>query len=117
VEHQSDCVHKCYKYKLMPTPEQEQALACVVSRCQTLYNCALEQRRTWWGRGQVKSASYSQQARELPDLKAACPDYGGVHSHVLQEVLRRVDKTDEAFFRRLANGETPGYPRLQGANR
>jgi putative transposase len=82
-----------------------------------LYNCALEQRRTWWGRGQGKSATYYQQATELPDLKAACPEYAEVHSQVLQDVLRRVDKTYQAFFRRVANGETPGYPRFQGAHR
>jgi putative transposase len=40
-----------------------------------------------------------------------------VHSQVLQDVLRRVDKTYQAFFRRVANGETPGYPRFPGAHR
>jgi putative transposase len=101
----------------MPTPKQEQALEVVLSRCRTLYNCALEQRKTWWGRGQSIGATYYQQATELPDLKAACPEYSEVHSQVLQDVLRRVDKTHQAFFCRVAHGETPGYPRFQGANR
>jgi putative transposase len=110
-------VRKTYQYRLMPTPQQEQALETVVLRCRTLYNCALEQRRTWWGRGQGKGATYYQQAMELPDLKATCPEYGEVHSQVLQDVLRRVDKTYQAFFCRASNGEAPGYPRFQGANR
>jgi putative transposase len=110
-------VRKTYKYRLMPTPEQERALATVLARCRTLYNCALEQRRTWWGRGQGRSATYYQQATELPELKAAYPDYARLHSQVLQDVLRRVDKTYQAFFRRLANGETAGYPRFHGATR
>jgi putative transposase len=110
-------VRKTYQYKVMPTPQQEQALETVLLRCRTLYNCALEQRRTWWGRGQGKSASYYQQATELPDLKAACPEYAEVHSQVLQDVLRRVDTTYQAFFRRVATGVTPGYPRFQGVNR
>jgi putative transposase len=110
-------VRKTYHYKLKPTSEQERALELVLARCRTLYNVALEQRRMWWGRDQGNSASYYQQAMELPDLKAACPEYGEVHSQVLQDVLRRVDKTYQAFFRRIANGETPGYPRFQGANR
>jgi hypothetical protein len=38
---------KTYQYKLMPTPEQERALETVLLRCRTLYNCAVEQRRTW----------------------------------------------------------------------
>jgi putative transposase len=89
----------------------------VLARCCTLYNVALEQRRTWWGRGQGKGASYYQQATELPELKAACPEYAEVHSQVLQDVLRRVDKTYQTFFRRVANGETPGSPRFHGQNR
>jgi putative transposase len=101
----------------MPTLKQEQALAPVVLRSRMLYNCALEQRRTWWGRGQGIGATSYQQAMELPDLKAACPEYGEMHSQVLQDVLRRVDKTYQAFFCRASNGETPGYPRFQSARR
>jgi putative transposase len=109
--------HKSFQYRLNPTPAQEQALEVTLLRCRTLYNCALEQRKTWWKRGQGKSATYLQQATALPDLKAACPEYGEVHSQVLQDVLRRVDKTYQAFFRRVANGDTPGYPRFQGQGR
>jgi putative transposase len=39
------------------------------------------------------------------------------HSQVLQDVLLRVDRAYQAFFRRIQQGETPGYPRYQGANR
>jgi putative transposase len=117
MEQQSQSVRKTYKYKLVPTPAQERALERVVVRCRSLYNCALEQRRTWWGRGQGIGGSYAQQARELPDLKAACPEYCEVHSQVLQDVLRRVDKTYQAFYRRVTTGQTPGFPRFQGANR
>jgi putative transposase len=114
---EQDSVRKTYQYKLLPTLQQAQALETVLLRCRTLYNCAVEQRRTWWGRGQGIGVTYYQQATELPDLKAACPEYAEVHSQVLQDVLRRVDKTYQAFFCRVANGETPGYPRFQGANR
>jgi putative transposase len=115
MEQHSVC--KTYQYKLNPTPEQEQALATVLHRCRTLYNVALEQRKTWWGRGQGIGASYYQKATELPDLKAVCPEYAQVHSQVLQDVVRRVEKTYQAFFRRVANGGTPGYPRFQGKDR
>jgi putative transposase len=113
----SATVRKTFKYKLMPTSEQERALETVVWRCRTLYNVALEQRKTWWQRGQGKSATYYQQKAELPDLKAACPEYTEVHSQVLQDVLLRVERAFQAFFRRVQTGETPGYPRFQGRNR
>jgi putative transposase len=77
---EQDSVRKTYRYKLMPTPTHEQALEAVLLRCRTLYNCALDQRRTWWGRGQGIGATYYQQATELPGLKAACPEYAEVHS-------------------------------------
>jgi putative transposase len=108
---------KTYQYRLVPTPEQARALETVLLRCRTLYNVALEQRKTWWGRGQGIGVTYYQQAMELPDLKSDCPEYGEVHAQVLQDVLRRADKTYHAFFRRIQAGETPGYPRFQGANR
>src|SRR5262249_54282548 len=36
---------------------------------------------------------------------------------VLQDVVHRVDRAFQAFFRRVKNGQTPGYPRFQGRNR
>ena len=60
---------------------------------------------------------YTRQAAELADIKAAFPAYQDIYSQVLQDVLRRVDKTFAAFFRRVANGETPGYPRFKSTNR
>jgi putative transposase len=36
---------------------------------------------------------------------------------VLQDVSLRVERTFQAFFRRCAAGETPGYPRFQGRGR
>ena len=113
-------MHKTYQYRLMPTLEQERALETALLRCRTLYNVALEQRKTWWERGQGKSATYYQQKAEWPDLKATCPEYAEVHSQVLQDVLLRVERAYQAFFRRITHGETPrtgGYPRCQGTNR
>jgi putative transposase len=107
-------VRKTYKYRLDPTPEQEKALGVTLWRCRTLYNVALEQRKLWWERGQGVGASYYQQKAELPALKAACPEFNEIHAHVLQDVMLRLTRTFQAFFRRVKAGETPGYPRFQG---
>jgi putative transposase len=77
----------------------------------------LDQRKRWWERGQGVGASSYQQQAELPGLKAACPEFGAIHAHVLQEVILRLDRAFQAFFRRLKAGETPGYPRFQGRGR
>jgi putative transposase len=36
---------------------------------------------------------------------------------MLHDVLARLGKTYQAFFRRLMNGEQPGFPRFQGRER
>lgn len=117
MEHQRGDIRKTYKYRLSPTPAQEQALETALSRCRALYNTALEQRKTWWQRGQGVGATYYQQKAELPDLKAACPEYAAINAQVLQDVILRVARAYQAFFRRIKQGETPGYPRFQGQGR
>jgi putative transposase len=89
----------------------------VLQRCRVLYNAALEQRKTWWQRGQDVSATYYQQKAELPDLKTACPEYAEINAQVLQDVILRVEHAYQAFFRRLQAGNTPGYHRFQGWGR
>ena len=109
-------LRKTFKYRLYPTPRQEQTLLFFLRRCRDLYNAGLEQRKAFY---QMRHASLScfAQINELPDLKQTYPAYQELPSHVLQDVLRRLDKAFAAFFRRLKNGETPGYPRFKGTNR
>jgi putative transposase len=111
-----ETVRTTYKEKLRPTPAQERELERTLGRCRTLYNTALEQRITAWQRCHV-SLTRSQQEAELKDLRAALPEYAAIHSHVLQDVLARLDTTYQAFFRRVANGEQPGFPRFHGKDR
>ncbi len=109
-------VRKTYKYKLKPTPEQERAMAFVLRRCRELYNAALQERREAWQKCGV-SITVAGQSAQLPDIKDVRPEYRDIHSQVLQDVLTRLDRAFQAFFRRVKNGETPGYPRFHGHNR
>jgi putative transposase len=106
-------LRKTFKYKLKPTPEQEREIERVLWLCRSLYNAALEQRKTAYERCGVSLSRYGQEA-ELKDIRAAMPEYAAIHSHVLQDVLARLDKAFQAFFRRLHDGQTPGYPRFHG---
>jgi putative transposase len=111
-----ETTYKTYKEKLRPTPVQERALEDVLWRCRDLYNAALEQRITAWQYRHASLCRYAQEA-ELKDLRAAFPEYAAIHSHVLQDVLARLDKTYQAFFRRVQRGEQAGFPRFKGRNR
>jgi putative transposase len=109
-------IRKTYTYKLKPTPQQERAMAFVVRRCRDLSNAALQERREAWEKRRV-SITEAMQSAQLPAIKAVRPDYRDIHSQVLQEVLTRLDSAFQRFFARVKAGETPGYPRFQGANR
>jgi putative transposase len=88
-------------------------------RCRRLYNTALEQRITAWQRCHVSVSRFQQEA-ELKAIRAEFLEYAATHSHVLQDVLARLDRTYQAFFRRVQRGEggkKAGFPRFKGRNR
>ncbi len=107
---------KTFKYKLKPTQEQERMLDRTLMLGRHIYNAAIEERREAWQKCGV-SVSYYQQKAELPPIKAEMPEYAEVHSQVLQDIVQRVDRAFQAFFRRVKADETPGYPRFHGRNR
>src|SRR6266699_1325135 len=107
---------KAYKYRLYPNKKQTEKLQWTLDRCRELYNAALQERRDAWKMCQV-SITYTQQATQLPEIKEIRPEYQDIHSQVLQDVLRRVKKAYDHFFRRVKEGKTPGYPRFQGYGR
>ena len=109
-------VRKTYKYKLKPTPQQKRELGRVLGLCCYLYNTALEQRIVAYQRRRVSVSRYQQEA-ELKDIRSEMPEYAAIHSHVLQDILARLDKTYQAFFRRVTAGQKAGFPRYQASTR
>jgi len=81
-----------------------------------LYNHSLAERKDSWQTHQ-HSVSYYEQAAQLQVAKKTNPFLKAVHSQVLQDVLRRLDKTFNNFFRRIKKGEKAGYPRFKGKYR
>jgi putative transposase len=109
-------VRKTFKYKLQLTLEQEHVLDRTLMLCRHLYNAAVEERREAWRMCRI-TVTYYQQKAELPGIKEALPEYGEVHSQVLQDVILRVERAFQAFFRRMQAGEKPGSPRFHGRGR
>jgi putative transposase len=53
---------------------------------------------------------------QLKDIRAFDPKHQDRWSFSSQQAtLRRLDEAFAAFFRRVKNGERPGYPRFKGA--
>src|SRR5690348_6897652 len=108
--------HKTFKYKLKPTFQQERVLERTLMLCRHVYNAAVGERREAWRMRSV-AVTYYQQKAELPGIKEAMPEYAEVNSQVLQDVVLRVERAFQAFFRRIQAGDTPGYPRFHGRDR
>jgi putative transposase len=107
---------KAYKFKLRPSKRVEQDFERTLDICRELYNAALQERRDAYRFSGI-SIKYTNQANQLPEIKKERLDVGLVHSQVLQDVLRRLDKSFDGFFRRIAKGEKAGYPRFKGKTR
>jgi len=105
-------MRKAYKYRLFPTAAQGHALDGQLHEARYLYNAAIQERREAYAKGKV-SLSYYDQARQLKAIRHA-GDSLMANFSAAQDVLRRVDKTFQAFFRRVKSGaEKPGYPRFK----
>ena len=107
---------RAYKYFLRPTADQHIALDGIRRLCCELYNAGLQERRDAWHTSK-KSISFKQQSAQLPSVRSERPDANTVYAQVLQDVLRRLNKTFSGFFRRVKAGQKPGYPRFRSARR
>jgi putative transposase len=101
-----------YKFRMYPNRQQEAQLELTLDTCRHLYNLALADRKNAYETEGI-SRSYEDQAAMLVAEKKD-GNFEGVFSQVLQDVLRRLDKSFKAFFRRIKAGEKPGYPRFKG---
>jgi putative transposase len=129
-------MRKAFKYRMYPNKETEQTLFWTLDRARELYNAGLTERRDAYNfhvrqhpnyydeptRKELTrelTVNYSTQQNDLPEIKAELrEEYQEIAAHVLQDVLRRLDKAFQNFFRRVReHAEEPGYPRFKSRNR
>jgi putative transposase len=108
-------MRKAFLYRLYPNQEQTDKLSQLVGIARSLYNSALQERRYAW-QMQRKSLNYYSQANELKELRQEIPDVSLLNFSATQDMLRRLDKSYKAFFRRVSRGEKAGFPRFKGYN-
>ena len=109
---------RVYRYRLYPTRSQQRILEKHRSLCCWLYNHFLEERKTLYKKNKTKISCYDQ-IKEILALKKEKPELQEIYSQTLQDVVRRLDKAFQNFFRRIKenkNGKRkkPGYPRFKG---
>ncbi|MEO3883869.1 transposase [Nonomuraea sp. B5E05] len=110
-------MRRSFRFLLRPTARQAAVLAACLEDHRTLYNAALEHRRTAYARAGV-SVRYGEQSAELKHIRADDPEGQTRWSFSSQQAtLRRLDKAFRAFFKRVREGRTPGFPRFKGRGR
>jgi len=108
-------LRKNFKYKIYSTKTQGIVLDHQLAEACRLYNAAIQERRDAY-KIAGKSINYYDQANQLKEIRAA-GDLELANFSCCQDVLRRVDKAFQAFFRRVKAGEKPGYPRFRSVTR
>lgn len=107
---------KTFQYRIKANIQTEQKAEKWLSLCCQLYNDCLNERIIAY-KERKKSISQYDQMKRLPQLKRTFPDFKQINSQTLQDVIQRLDKTYQGFFRRVKNKEKAGFPRFKGQNR
>lgn len=110
-------ITKTYKYRLYPTKKQVQKLEWTLDKCRVLYNfCLLDRKNRYEQTG--KGLSRIDQQKILVSDKKNIEFLNDIHSQVLQNVLFRVERAFQNFFRRVKQGnDKVGYPRFKSEGR
>ncbi len=98
----------CTKIKLDVSEQDAAALEFMQGKCRGLYN--------WWVtrlRDGEKWPGWKQAKQTLQVSRAYDPELDFVYGKLLQEAFFRLDGAMQSFFRRVANGEKPGFPRVK----
>ncbi len=94
-----------YKFRLCPTNQQERLFDRTIETCRRLYNSMLSERID-------KPVGYFEQQKHLVELKKDNKYLREVHSQILQDVVLRVDKAFQRYFKGISN-----HPRFKRTGR
>jgi putative transposase len=110
-------VQKSFRYRIYPSRAQTTRMNGTLALLCELYNAGLQERRDAY-RLEHKSIRYIDQQNQLPEIKEIRPELNDIHSQVLQDVLRRLDKAFQNFFRRVKERSgKAGFPRFRARKR
>ena len=97
----------CKKVRLAVSDEDAAALEFMQGKCRGLYNWLVMRLRNG------ERWHFAEEKAQLVECRDYDPALNEVYGKLLAEVYFRLDKAMKAFFRRVANGETPGFPRVR----
>ena len=102
-----------YRYRLLPAKRQHRALEHILESQRQLYNAALEERIGAYRMAGV-TRTYVDQTKALTEWRRSDPEALALPLRLQRATLKRLDEAYRGFFRRIAKGGTPGFPRFRG---
>ena len=110
-------IYNRYNTEIKPNKAQERLLlkACGVARL--VYNWGLARRIEEYKATGKQSNAISQNKQLNALKKAEFPWMYEISKCAPQEALRDLDKAYDGFFRRVKNGEKPGFPKFKAKHR
>jgi putative transposase len=101
----------CKKIRLQVSEQDAATLEFMQGKCRGLYN--------WWVMKLRAGERWNWQnaKKTLAASRKVDPDIDQVYGKLLAEVYFRLDKAMQAFFKRVAAGEKPGFPRVRPRHR
>lgn len=103
---------KSYKFRLYPNSEQKTLLEKTFGCCRFVYNHYLAKSIEDYENTR-KSNSCNQNCKDLTHLKKDYKWLSEVSSTALQQSIRHLDEAYQNLFRRVKQGETPGFPKFK----
>lgn len=101
-----------YKFRIYPNAEQQTLIQKTFGCSRFIYNYFLAQRIAEY-KTTGKAPTRFQQDKMLTSLKKELLWLKEVDSTALQSSLQTLDSAYQNFFRRVKNGEKPGYPKFK----
>lgn len=107
-------VKRAFKFKLKPTAVQQEKFLQFAGARRWVFNRGLDERQKAFA-ATGKSPSYFEQNKDLTTLKekAETAWLNEIHSQVLQQSLKDLDRAFQHFFRRVKKKENPGHPKFK----
>lgn len=101
-----------YKFRMYPNADQENLIRRTFGCCRFVFNYFLAQRVSEY-ESTGKSPTRFQQDKELTVLKQKLEWLQEPDKCALQNAVRNLDTAYKNFFRRVKNGEKPGFPKFK----
>ena len=109
-------VNRKITYRMYPNATQTVHLDETSALHCRVYNTLLDEHKQRYEQD-LGTFSFFEMCRELTQWRNSVPAIANLNAQSLQVTAKRVDLAFQAFFRRVKEGEEPGYPRFKSPDR